>query len=376
MRTHRTAAAATPSKTPTPRSSRGRLAGDQSGPGRQSAGQNDPAGRHQWHGRLPGEQHRADGRCAIDWPPSNWAPSPSRSGRSAASRVGAGGCGQLRGGARPASRRTRGAGIGLRRSRPPDRPPAHHDRSAGASHLQYPGRSDQRRLSPEQHRDPAVDQSAGNTYTGTRRTARRRPRPAPYGTTIPAGRPPRFPAQVSWRPSTPIRQYAPASRSPPPTRCSWSSPSAAPTAARPTSTASPWPTWAPPDTAGIVLTANIPGFATSTPSMAPIRRFDGVAVHRAVCPAQGQFNPNATLQVRQPIPPIRGSVRPASLIDHAHDDRGAAHRADLRHLQRPAAGPGTPVVISVSAAPRAPRTEVNNGAPTATSSSATSFPLN
>ncbi len=82
---------------------------------------------------------------------------------------------------------TRGAGVGFG-----DRDQRLGSDRAGLADLQCPGRPHGRDLSPEQHRDVAVDQPGGNDLHVTRRTARSPRRPVRSGTTIPGGPRARF----------------------------------------------------------------------------------------------------------------------------------------------------------------------------------------
>jgi type II secretory pathway pseudopilin PulG len=130
-----------------------------------------------------------------------------------------------------------------------------------------------------------------------------------------------------------------------------------------------------PDTAGIVLSANAPGFAIlytldgSDPSV------DGVPYTGPFSPAQGQFNPNVTLKYAAYSTDPR--ISSASLLSATLTTIAVPLGAPsfVTSNAQPLA-PDTPVVISVSGSSATPRTEINNGAPTPTSSSATSFPLN
>jgi len=134
------------------------------------------------------------------------------------------------------------------------------------------------------------------------------------------------------------------------------------------------PDLAVPSATGIVLTTNVPGFEAqytldgSNPAVA------GSLYNGAFVPAQAQFTPNVTLLA------VAISNDPRILSSNIVSFPLSTETAPLsppNFVTSNAAplSPGTPVVISVSGS-AAPRTEVNNGAPSTSSSSATSFPIN
>jgi type II secretory pathway pseudopilin PulG len=139
---------------------------------------------------------------------------------------------------------------------------------------------------------------------------------------------------------------------------------------------------------GIVLTANVPGFTIvytldgSDPAVA------GTAYAGPFGPAQGNFS------VASGNSDLTGSSTGTATLRYvaisndprilSSPDLAQTLSAEAVPLSAPTfvtdnsepLAPGTPVVISVSGSSASPRTTVNAGTPTSSSSSATSFPLN
>jgi type II secretory pathway pseudopilin PulG len=130
-----------------------------------------------------------------------------------------------------------------------------------------------------------------------------------------------------------------------------------------------------PDTAGVMLTANAPGFTISYTLDGSDPSISGTAYTTPFAPAQGQFSPNVTLKYAaySTDPRITSSNLLSSTLSSIAVPLGAPSFVTSNAVPL---SPGTDVVISVSGTSASPRTEVNNGIPSPTSSSATSFPLN
>jgi type II secretory pathway pseudopilin PulG len=136
---------------------------------------------------------------------------------------------------------------------------------------------------------------------------------------------------------------------------------------------------------GIVLSENVPGinilYTTdgsdpTSSSTATLVSYDASApLNDAFVPPQAQFSPNVQLEVAA----ISTDSRIVSAVPDSYTLTSiSAPLAPPTFITSNSAplSPGASVVISVSGSSAAPRTEVNNGAPTTSSSSATSFPLN
>jgi hypothetical protein len=139
---------------------------------------------------------------------------------------------------------------------------------------------------------------------------------------------------------------------------------------------------------GVVLTANIPGASIWYTLDGSDPAASGVAYAAPFAPAQGNFSSatgnfdltgastgTATLKYYAPSSDPRILSAPESAQSLSAIAVPLAAPSFVTDNSEPLA-PGTPVVISVSGASASPRTAVNNGAPTAASSTATSFPLN
>ena len=140
-----------------------------------------------------------------------------------------------------------------------------------------------------------------------------------------------------------------------------------------------------PSATGIVLSENVPGiniFYTTdgsdptSSSTATLVSYDPAApLNDAFVPPQSQFSPNVQLEVAA----VSSDSRIISAVPSSYTLTSiSAPLAPPTFITDNSAplSPGTSVVISVSGSSAAPRTAVNNGAPTTSSSSATSFPLN
>jgi type II secretory pathway pseudopilin PulG len=139
---------------------------------------------------------------------------------------------------------------------------------------------------------------------------------------------------------------------------------------------------------GIVLTTNIPGFAILYTLDGSDPAVSGVSYSAPFAPSQANFSAssgNADL--------TGASTGTATLkyVAISNDPRIVSSQEMAQTLNSVAVplsaptfvtdnsqplAPGTPVVISVSGSSSSPRTTINSGTPTNSSSSATSFPLN
>jgi type II secretory pathway pseudopilin PulG len=128
---------------------------------------------------------------------------------------------------------------------------------------------------------------------------------------------------------------------------------------------------------GVVLGTNVDSYGVSTavkytmdgtdPSV------DGAAYASAFVPAQGQFNPNVTLEATATSSDPR--IHAATILQEILTAASAPLTPPTFITPNSSPlSPGTPVVISVTGS-ASPRTNVNNGSPTNSSSTATSFPL-
>lgn len=132
-----------------------------------------------------------------------------------------------------------------------------------------------------------------------------------------------------------------------------------------------------PDAAGIVLSDNIDGYVIvytldgSDPTTSPTAAsYSGPFV-----PDQSLFGPSVALRVAAVSSDQR--IQPSSVMTYSltADQIPLSAPSFVTSNAAPLA-PNTPVVISLNGNTGAPRTEVNNGSPSQSSSSATTFPLN
>jgi hypothetical protein len=130
------------------------------------------------------------------------------------------------------------------------------------------------------------------------------------------------------------------------------------------------------DATGIVLSDNIDGYTVfytldgSDPTVSPTAApYNGPFV-----PAQPQFGPTVTLRFAAVSTDPRITSSPVTTCTLTTDTTPLSPPSFVTSNGSPLS-PGTPVVISVGSG-ASPRTEVNNGTPTQTSSASTSFPLN
>lgn len=131
-----------------------------------------------------------------------------------------------------------------------------------------------------------------------------------------------------------------------------------------------------PDATGIVLGDNIDGYTIvytldgSNPTTSPT----AMAYSGPFAPLQSQFGPDATLEFAAVSSDPRISTSAVTTYTLTPDQAPLTPPTFVTSNAEPLS-PGTDVVISVNSN-GSPRTAVNNGAPTQSSSSATSFPLN
>lgn len=130
-----------------------------------------------------------------------------------------------------------------------------------------------------------------------------------------------------------------------------------------------------PAATGIVLTANVPGLTILYTLDGSDPTVSGLVYAGPFVPAQGQFGPTVPLNVAVVSQDPRYVSSPVSGYSLATITVPLGSPTFVTDNSLPLA-PGTPVVLSVPGTGASPRTEVNNGAPTTGSSSATSFPLN
>jgi type II secretory pathway pseudopilin PulG len=132
-----------------------------------------------------------------------------------------------------------------------------------------------------------------------------------------------------------------------------------------------------PAVTGIVLTENVPGFLIryTTDGSDPADSSTATVYDGPFVPPQSQFSPSVQLRVNaiSTDPRIISAVPATYTLASITVPLGAPTFITDNSVPL---SPGTSVVISVSGSSAAPRTTVNNGAPTMSSSSATSFPLN
>jgi hypothetical protein len=132
-----------------------------------------------------------------------------------------------------------------------------------------------------------------------------------------------------------------------------------------------------PGVTGIVLNGNVAGFDIlytldgSDPTVSPT----ATLYSGAFAPLQSQFTPTVALRVAAVSNDPRINSSPTTTYNL---DTIAAPLAAPSFITSNAAPltPGTDVVIGMNGSGGSPRTEVNNGAPTQSSSTGTSFPLN
>jgi hypothetical protein len=132
-----------------------------------------------------------------------------------------------------------------------------------------------------------------------------------------------------------------------------------------------------PGATGIVLSDNIDGYVIfytldgSDPTSSPT----AAAYNGPFVPGQSFFGPSATLRVAAVSTDPRITSSPIQNYTLSAEQTPLTAPSFVTSNAEPLA-PETPVVISVNGSSGSPRTAVNNGAPTQSSSSATSFPLN
>lgn len=139
---------------------------------------------------------------------------------------------------------------------------------------------------------------------------------------------------------------------------------------------------------GIVLTTNVPGFAILYTLDGSDPTVDGVTYSGAFGPSQSNFSTpvnNGDLTGSQTG---TATLKYIAVSTDPRIESTPIEGATLNSIAVPLGSPtfvtdnsqplppGSDVVISVSGSSASPRTEVNNGAPSSSSSSATSFPLN
>lgn len=131
------------------------------------------------------------------------------------------------------------------------------------------------------------------------------------------------------------------------------------------------------DAAGIVLAGNIDGCAIyytldgSDPTTSPT----AVAYSGPFVPAQASFDPDVSLQAVAVSTDPRINSSSVDSYTLTAEQTPLSPPTFITSNAEPLA-PGTDVVLSVGGGGASPRTAVNDGAPTQSSSSATSFPLN
>ena len=131
-----------------------------------------------------------------------------------------------------------------------------------------------------------------------------------------------------------------------------------------------------PDATGIVLSDNIDGYVIfytldgSDPTASPT----AASYSGPFAPGQSFFGPNVTLRVAAVSSDARITSSPILTYTLSAEQTPLMAPSFVTPNSAPLA-PETPVVISMNGGNGSPRTEVNNGVPTRSSSSATSFPL-
>jgi type II secretory pathway pseudopilin PulG len=128
---------------------------------------------------------------------------------------------------------------------------------------------------------------------------------------------------------------------------------------------------------GITLTENVSGFTIlytldgSNPTSSPT----AATYSGAFVPLQAQFGPTVPLEVAAVSSDPRYISAPTSDYTLTSITVPLGAPSFVTPNTEPLS-PGTPVVISLAGSDASPRTAINSGAPTQSSSSATSFPLN
>jgi hypothetical protein len=124
---------------------------------------------------------------------------------------------------------------------------------------------------------------------------------------------------------------------------------------------------------GIVLSANVPGYGVFYTLDGSDPTISGIPYQGPFLPTQAQFNPSAFLKVAAVSTDRR--IVPSAVLGYPLTSMTAPLTSPsfITDNSQPLP-PGGDVQISVSGS-GAPRTEVNNGAPSQSSSGATSFPL-
>ena len=135
-----------------------------------------------------------------------------------------------------------------------------------------------------------------------------------------------------------------------------------------------WADLALPSDTGIVLSANVPGYPVLYTLDGSDPAVSGTTYGGPFAPAAGQFNPTAMLKLTAVSTDPRFVSAAASGIALTSIVVPLTAPSFITDNAQPLAA-GTPVVISAESN-ASPRTEVNNGNPSDSSSSATSFPLN
>ena len=129
-----------------------------------------------------------------------------------------------------------------------------------------------------------------------------------------------------------------------------------------------------PTATGVVLTPNVPGFTILYTLDGSDPAVNGTPYAGPFDPAQAQFTPTVLLKVAAVSTDARITSAPVSGYTLTSITVPLGAPSFITDNSSPLS-PGTPVVISAGSN-GSPRTEVNNGNPTTSSSSATSFPLN
>lgn len=129
-----------------------------------------------------------------------------------------------------------------------------------------------------------------------------------------------------------------------------------------------------PTDTGIVLTTNVPGYDIAYTMDGTNPLTSGTAFSGPFSPTQAQFTPSVTLNAVATSNDARVHTSSIAVFTLTTVTSPLSPPTFITSNASPLS-PGTPVVLSVDGS-AIPRTEVNNGAPTNSSSTATSFPLN